>query len=833
MSIAKCLSNAVKAGEISEAEAADLNDLYEGARRRRAGSPFANSEAKAELSALLKAQAALRKRNARIAAEVHRRVVSDVGKYRTASGQEDIAEGSLALIEHFGGGAPYSSVEGRKKVIIGRAQAEFETGVDTFLRTKITGETPNLARLDNVVAQAFGEDTGDVAAKAMATTWTAIAERLRQRFNRAGGAIGKLENWGLPQSHDPRALLAAGKEKWKTAIRPLLDVARMRHPTTDTPILEAELDGILDDVWRNVVSDGWATREPMRRPFGRGALATQRAEHRFLVFKSAADWRAYQKDFGQGDAFASMMGHINLMARDIAALEILGPNPNATVEWLKQSILKAGAMKTAGETAPIAPGFLRSTKSRAASKAAALDAVWQAARGGHEAAGNEGFANFMAGSRNWVTASVLGSAMLSALPTDPVYGAIARHMAGIPVAKELHSMMTGLAGMSRREAVRAGLILDSAMHVFGTNARYVGTLSGPGWSRWLSDRVLTASGLSPWTQAGRHAFGLDFMGTLAEHARDRFPDLPEALRKTLSRWGLDHPQWEIMRAAKLHDPHGNGATFLRPNEIAGVNHPESERIAERYLEMVLAETEYAVPSSTLRGRVALVNAHAKPGTLWGEMQRSFAMFKSFPMTYGFLWGARLWRETVNAPARGAAYAGALLTMTGLGGMMSLWLKDIAAGRDPRPVSVKMAAAALLQGGGIGIWGDFLFADLNRYGGGIATQLGGPLAERGTGLINLTAGNIAQLAAGEDTHFLSELKRFAEGNTPGGNLWFLKLGYERVLLDQLDYMIDPAANRAFKRRQDYWRKNFGNEYWWRPGEPSPDRAPALSAALPHG
>lgn len=829
MSIAKCLGNAVAAGEISKAEAADLNELYESARRRRSGSPTAEAEAKGELAALLKAAAAEKKRRAKIAALVQKRVVSDLAKFRTATGKEDIAEGALALIEHYGGSTT-SSVEGRRKTIIGLAHAKMEDLLDTFLRTKLAGVTPNLARLENVVREAFGQETGDIAAKALAQSWSTTADGLRQRFNRAGGAIARLDKWGLPQNHDPRALLAAGKPQWKAAIRPLLDISRMRHPATDTPILEEELDGLLEDVWSNIATDGWKSREPGRRPFGTGALATQRADHRFLVFKDADAWLSYAKDFSQGDAFATMMSHVNVMARDIAALEILGPNPNATVEWLKQSITRAGALAHAGEAAPIAPGLLRSTKSRAAAKSATLDAMWQEARGARESSTNETLTNFMAGSRNWVTASVLGSAIVSAVPTDPVYGAIARHMAGIPVTKELHSMMTGLAGMSRREAVRAGLILDSAMHVFGTNARYVGTLSGPGWTRWLSDRVLTASGLSPWTQAGRHAFGLDFMGTLAEHAKDRFPDLPPGLQRTLSRWGLGHPQWEIMRSAALHDPQGNGATFLRPHEIAAVNHPEAHRIAEKYLEMVLAETEYAVPSTTLRGRVALRTA--KPGTLWREgVQESFSMFKAFPMTYGFLWGARMWRETVASPARGAAYAGALLTMTGLGGMLAMWLKDIVNGRDPRPVSVKMAGAALLQGGGIGIWGDFLFSDLNRYGGGIATQLAGPLGERGTGLLNLTAGNAMQLVQGEDTNFLKELKRFAEGNVPGGNLWYLKLGYERVLLDQLDYMIDAKANRGFKSRETYWRKNFGNAYWWRPGTTRPDRGPDLGAVAP--
>jgi hypothetical protein len=46
----------------------------------------------------------------------------------------------------------------------------------------------------------------------------------------------------------------------------------------------------------------------------------------------------------------------------------------------------------------------------------------------------------------------------------------------------------------------------------------------------------------------------------------------------------------------------------------------------------------------------------------------------------------------------------------------------------------------------------------------------------------------------------------------------------VLLDQLEFLIDPNANRQFKARQRYWQKGYGTDSWWRPGSATPDRAP---------
>ncbi|HYC63491.1 MAG TPA: hypothetical protein VEC14_02075, partial [Reyranellaceae bacterium] len=165
-----------------------------------------------------------------------------------------------------------------------------------------------------------------------------------------------------------------------------------------------------------------------------------------------------------------------------------------------------------------------------------------------------------------------------------------------------------------------------------------------------------------------------------------------------------------------------------------------------------------------------------------------------------------------------------------------------AGRDPRDMATpEFWGGALLQGGALGIWGDFLFSDLNRMGGGIVSTIAGPLAGRLDDLRNLTLGNAAtgidNLAAapGEEkkTNIGREAVRFLKTNMPFGNVWYLKLAWEREVLDQLQYLADPEANKAFKRQQRFWQKDFGQEFYWAPGETSPARGPDLSAALGAG
>lgn len=830
MSINHCLTNAVDQGEISEREADLVRSLYEGYRKRAegAGTADADLQAQAKTAERLAQDAKQKKRRTLLQAKAQKTVVADTLAYRTARGDQDIGEGTIALLEHYGT-APFQSVEGLRKAIVGRAHAQLTELLEKFERTAALGRTPNKADLANIVREAFGENTGDPAAKSLAKAWDEVSDGLRQRFNRAGGAIGKLENWGLPQVHDPKALLRAGKQPWKDAIRSRLDLSRMRHPVTGDEILDFEIDDILDTVWSDIVTNGWARRDPSQTPTGRGAVAGQKAEHRFLIFKSADDWLHYQRDYGQGDPFAAMMNHVNGMARDIAAIERLGPNPQAMLTFLKQRIEQAAAVKKAGEAVPFAGSQARAD-SRARGKISTIDNMWDAYRGNGEVAVDTQVADGFAITRNWLTASILGSAVLSALPTDPIYQTLARRFAGIPALNTLQDAAGQFKKSNRMEAVRSGLILDSAMHVFGSQARYVGTLSGPQWSQVLPDRVLAWQGLTAWTQAGRHAFGLSFQGMLADRAGKSLADLnkadagtlEKATARTLDRWGISADDWDTIRSAALHKR--DGSTFLRPQEIAAVD----ERLAERVLEMILSETEFAVPSSTLRGR-AFTRFGTKPGTLWGEVVRSAAMFKSFAVTYALLYGSRVWREFGRSRAAGASYAASILVTTSIGGALSLWLKDIASGRDPRPIFGKdgnpagFVGQAFTQGGGFGIFGDFLLADLNRFGGGIGQAIGGPVIDTMTDLLNLTAGNAAQFATGDTTNAAEEARRFVAKNTPGRSLWFARLAYDRMLMDNLRRLTDPNAEKAFRRKGRYV-SDLGTDTWWSPGNTLPERVP---------
>ena len=828
-----CMDEALAAGRLSQDSYDQFKQVFEEfVEDNLKDMPQGAAEAKAKDQVLdrLGAEALHKKRKSLLAIQRKQALLKNLAEFTNARGEHDMAEGLMWILEHHGQ-AKYTSVEGRRKAVNGLAHAKLEQLLYE-MRPDAIGNPKAPARLENISRELFGEDTGDVAAKELAQAWGEVAEYLRKRYNAAGGAIGKLEGWGMPQTHNAQALINAGKEKWKAHIAPMLDREKMRHHLTGEKLSDGELERSLDHVYETIVKDGWNTREPAMQRVGRGALSNQKMDHRFLMFKDADSWLSYQKDFGEGNPYATMMGHLNVMSRDIAALEVLGPNPDGMLEFLKQVVQKENTALLAGEANVSLPKTGRTTDS----KLSEIDNMWLHMRGTANTPidakiplTNLRVASSFAAARNVQTASKLGSALLSAM-SDTAITAMSRKFVGLPVAKQMGDLFKAMGSFTQRQAVASGLILDSAMNVASQQARYAGSISGNQFTARVADGVMRVTGLSWWTQAGRHAFGLAFTEALGSRSNLAFNELPGAFARTLDRWGFTPDDWDLMRSQKLYER--DGVKFMRPTDLADAvknfdadgayKSTRVEQLGEKLLEMIQGETEYAVPSGSVRARAFLVGGN-RSGTMWGEIRRNFAQFKGFGTVMIMLHAGRALREIQGGNlARGAGYAGGLLIGTTLiAGTVTMPLRDIVKGKEPRdPFGDEGLAywkAATMQGGGFGIYGDFFFAEQNRYGGGFARTLAGPLTGEMTSALNLTLGNVTQFLSDEEMNLGSETIKMMKSNTPGGSIWYARLAWERNVLDQLQWLIDPEAQSAFKRKVRRAKKQYNQDYFSKPGD----------------
>lgn len=195
----------------------------------------------------------------------------------------------------------------------------------------------------------------------------------------------------------------------------------------------------------------------------------------------------------------------------------------------------------------------------------------------------------------------------------------------------------------------------------------------------------------------------------------------------------------------------------------------------------------------------------RPGTPVGELLRAMAQFKGFPVafTQRVLGRALLGYEPTERMLQGRN-AGALIGGLIVMGYLAMTLKDLARGWSPRdPTKPDTIMAALLQSGGAGIYGDFLFAQANRFGNSALETVAGPLPA--------TIGSIANLAATarEGEAKPAQALNLALANTPFLSLWYVRPVLDFTILNSLRESLSPGfiARQEKNRRDDFGQERL--------------------------
>jgi len=808
MTIRACLPGLVEKGELDQSQADEIAATYDGIRQQYDGEMSAAAAdamaSKATVDAM--ERALVRRRRLEAGAFLAQRdMLKKMEGFLGGNGGGPIdPKAGVAFFDSVPG-ATYPNVNGRRMAIIARSHAMMD-GILARFHPGVTGAVGHRADFADLVRETFGEETGNAPARELARAWMDTAEMLRRRFNAAGGDIGKMDRWGLPQSHNTLAVRKAGFDTWRDFIWNKLDRERMTDPNSDRPLTDSQLNEALRNVWETIRSDGWSKREA-GSPSGK-ALANRHQDPRFLQFKTADDWAAYADQFGSGNAYDAMMSHVRGMARDIALMEVLGPNPASSVKWLKDTIQRAAALDAD-------PGAKGIDRAHAASKQ--IDRLYDELSGAAGRPENRTIALIFSSLRSLQTAAKLGSAFLSAVPTDPMFGVMARKVNGLPAARMIgdYVKLFGPGLSDKQLAIRQGMIAEEWSRRTAGQSRALGEeLSGELASR-LAEGVLRVSGLQRYTQAGRWAFGMEFVSHLTSESVKPWSGkggLDPLFREMLQRHGIDEAGWESIRHTPLEMD--GGAPWLKPVNV------RDRELGDRLMEAIHSEMLYAVPEMDLRTRT-LVNSVAPKGTLMGEVVRSGLLFKGFGISTLLMQSRRIMELGNRSPWSAINYAGGLAILTTLGGAMALQMKALAGGRDPRPMDdAPFWGAATLQGGGWGIFGDFLQSQENRFGGGFAGTLAGPLIEDASSLKR----------AAESKHPAWLAARAARQFLPGGSLWFARTAFDRNVTDQVQEAIDPNYRDSW-RRMAQRAKDQRTKLWWKPGEQSPERAPDFGNSMP--
>ena len=843
MAIKDCLISAAEQGAITREEAQAMSDLFDenfAQSRLAMGDAPAFAKAKEQLEKVLRSEAIEKRRHADLTEAARltlktRLVNSDGGAFKWAK----------AVLSHYGF-RDGSSVRGRSEAIMATAHAAMADFMFTFRRSGILGRRENRALHGDFVRELHGEHSGDATAHALANVVGRVFEDLRQRFNAAGGSIGKLEGFGMPHSHDRLKVRgrmvngsATGREPWKARMRLLLDPSRMADQLTGLAITPRRFEAALDHAWENIVSEGRAHMQPTMQRGGLGAIGNRRQDERFFVFRDATAWLDYHRDFGKGDMVQAVVNHVNSMAKDIAAMELLGPNPAAMVEWMKQVVGRDIGRMEAG-----LPSQSKPSKLLPASQAAAAERyigwLWQTLRGPGTVI--SGAANFTAGVKNFTTAAVLGATGILAGATDPFIATAARRLAGVPVVSTAAAMLRNLSRQTRDDIVRSGVMWDEYLHVMGDDIRFAGPALGAEWTRWLADRAVTWNGLKPLTTGRKLLEARAWQSHIADLAREKktFGQLDKRFRRALEGFGIGKEDWDIWTQAIDHNGfvtpmeiinRGGNVQYLdlrlgglssaqQLAEVRAIRHREA---AEKLAELTTSWSERSVPSGTPNAR-AVVSAGSQRGTIPGELIDYFLHLKSFGLSFtalqieaiGEMAGQRGGGRGLRT---GLGYFASLAVPLSIGGGVYIQLKALADGKDPMDMTTaNFWEKALLTGGGFGLFGDFLRASQNRFGQSTLEALQGP--------------GIAFLSDAIGAAYKHLNDPLGEGREAGDKMlerWMpvlsshplTRLAYRRVLLDNLQWAKDPKADKAFKAKAASAKKN-GAGYFLPPGTLTPGR-----------
>ncbi len=824
MTVDACVIGKARAGRISDRKAQEMLDALEA---EKANGGTVNDQAVRALKAVRRLHAN-RKRQRMLTAA--RQI--EIGDSIRVADADDKAARALAWLHfdekgRFGG----ENVESTHEFVRGQALAKMAGAIERF-RSKAAGL--KRAGSDQVGMRALlremtGEASGDQAARDLAPGVMEGMEYLRRMFNEAGGDIGKIEGFGVPHVHNRQAIAAATKQEWIEFVRPKLNRAKMIDFDTNSPMTDAKLSQLLDETYDKIVTNGMtdviSAGEITTGFTVRRAVGNKRQQSRFLVFRNADAWFEYQEQFGTGNVFEAIMHHVDGMSRDIALMKTLGPNPDATVEFMKRLVAGGRAKEAIG-----AKGR-RAVKLIGLDSSATIDALYAQVSGNALVPERELFGQTMGSVRSWLSAVNLGGAFLSAV-SDIGFTSLTSQFngfSGMKVVGRLVKTFGSASKADRMDALQAGFAVDTWVSTLAAQQRFTAEQLGHDIARRTSDTILRASFLSAWTEAGKAAFQREFLVYLTKNRGKALADLPDTLKRAFRRHGVRAADWDMVRAAPLVND--NGGEIMHIGSIAAFGQADTFRAANRLQSMILNESKFAVPEATAKTR-AILTQGVRPGSIPGEILKSVTLFKTFPVTVlqTHLFGRLLGDAQMTVTDR-MGYAARMLIATTVLGAMAVQLKDIAKGRDPRPMgSAEFLFAAAAQGGGLGIFGDFLFADHSRLGGGLASTVSGPVFDVLGQAARLTAGNLQELAAeGEAKGFGGELTRFVRALTPGQNLWYTRIATERLVFDNLLRATDPDYALRFRRHERNVERNYGSGFFVPPGR-GPQRAPDLANAF---
>jgi hypothetical protein len=700
--------------------------------------------------------------------------------------------------------------------------------------------------LDNVEISTFKDavlsvidqtDSKDPMVKAIADGIKKTFRYIKNESDTFGMIFGDLGESYFPRFYDKAQFRKFSDNEFVDSVRGLLKTRGMK---------EVEIREMILDFKKDVETDGLHSQtkatniEASFDKTGEKNFALKRNQTRQLDFVNGEAYLAFNKKFGGGDN--ALLDHFQRYlfsaSNDLGVAKTLGPMPRSLIDEAEVKLKAEHVGNKTKKGIKSSIGQLKNAGSLHSIRAETETLIGTAFSGDRE---NIGYQIFSA-TQNWMRASHLGSAMISAL-TDPSFSVIASKLNGGSVLNPIKDYVAsfqhflGSKSVAKEVAEEIGYITETFSGMMIGDTRFAIGEGGKGFTKKLADLTFKLSGLDSWTKNGRLISKVNANATIASTIgkKTEWDNLGEIFQKNLERVGISKEEWATVLKYAQPKEARDGRLFLNTNDLRiskEIGYAKGSDIADKLDTFVEHIKNLSINENNLKTD-ALISGSAftgdgKVGTL-GKIASGMAFqYKSFAVTI-------LNNHLIPAITRAATQSKldhlAMLTLgTGICAAIPLQIKQMINGKTPMEMdNAKFWLAAVVQGGGMGILGDFLLNDTSRLGHSFAETLAGPYLGAVSEAHKIVSTGVVGAFDDDTGERVSDPQKttnlawaFIKHNTPMNNLWYTRLLTERLLFNNAERMIDPNFDKKMKRVEKRLAES-GQKFWWAPGkDPQPEK-----------
>ena len=666
-----------------------------------------------------------------------------------------------------------------------------------------------------------GLPTGMKDAKNIAMVLKKFQSDLRLRLNDLGANIGELDDWITKMSHDTEKmgradigsrLISDNRYAWREYIKSRLDLKRT-FKNVNEPV---KINEILDSIFDSLMSGDHTKYSGADSIYGTKNITNRLNATRVLHFKNAQARQEYNIKFGEPSLKESIFSVLATSSRNIALMQELGTNPRNTLDKILSLMKKKYKQSDPKMVAQL-------NFKTFANQFAELD-------GSINAVGNQTLAKVGMVVRATGNMGRLGMARITS------FGDIAQYMGttsfqGRGLLTGLFEAMSGLFRANDKAAMEIMQITTNSISATAFRGNIYGAADDT-WGRMgrLQNTFFTFNGLNGWIASLKSSMALGLSRHYGMLAKTMLSDLSVREQNFLTLYGIDDGKWNMLRSIKTLAV--DSKRYMTAESIDDISNDAiinyvGRKLSQRQIRnfkrdlqltwknVLVDQGMHGSPEPDAAVR-AITNQGLEKGTPMGETIRFIMQFKSFPIS---MWKKIIGRElySYGPNESNLAKLGGLSSVMLLGtffGYIAMSTKDMLMGRTPRdPKKMGTIMQAFAQGGGAGIYGDFLLSELqNEYGNGIFETALGPTASDVKKLLDMVQSMNEPKKAGK------KFMELAEGHTPFLNLYYTKAAYDYLIGYQIKEMLDPGYFDRIKKKHEEKR---GQNYFLKPGSIIPD------------